>query len=259
MPKKKQTLQSLTPEQVALVSDNLGLVGVHLRRNVANLHHLRRDREWEDLFQEGCLGLIAAAATYDPAQGIPFASYALPRIHNAVSTALHERFTLIRTPLPRRGTKNRHSIERPDTRGDRVHSLYDLDRHARDRLESRHDPSARFNDRDPQDLDLDAVGERIVATYACAVNDALRELAGTRSSRGDRNKLMKLLADERWMIPEPSERRTLRQVARDTASSFARVVKADNDLASRIRAHLRENPDFREPRRRRRTHPDGPC
>ncbi len=65
----------------------MGLVAVHLRRYVANLGEPRRDREWEDLFQEGCIGLIRATVRFRPERGITFAAFALPRIHNAVSKA----------------------------------------------------------------------------------------------------------------------------------------------------------------------------
>lgn len=91
----------LTNEQRGLVRDNMGLVGVHLRRNVVNLSHPKHKREWDDLFQEGCLGLIRAATAFRQERGIPFASFALPRIHNAVSRALQTKFDTIYSPPPR--------------------------------------------------------------------------------------------------------------------------------------------------------------
>jgi len=42
--------------QQELVRRNVGLVAVHLKRHVGDLAVPRRDREYEDLFQEGCLG-----------------------------------------------------------------------------------------------------------------------------------------------------------------------------------------------------------
>src|SRR3990172_4876630 len=96
-----QLSKALTDEQRRLVRDNVGLVAVHLRRNVANLIHPKREREWEDLFQEGCLGLIRAATAFRAERGIPFAAFALPRIHNAVSRALVTKFSTIYVP-PRR-------------------------------------------------------------------------------------------------------------------------------------------------------------
>ncbi|MCH9002296.1 MAG: hypothetical protein IIC02_06955, partial [Planctomycetes bacterium] len=96
---KKGTKQTrLSDTQRKLVSENIGLVAVHLRRHVANLAEPRRDREWDDLFQEGCLGLAAAAERFRPERGIPFAAFALPRIHNAVSKALQRRFSIVYVP-----------------------------------------------------------------------------------------------------------------------------------------------------------------
>lgn len=46
-----------------------------------------RRGEADDLFQEGCLGLLDAAKTFDPARGVPFKAYARKRIRWAVSKA----------------------------------------------------------------------------------------------------------------------------------------------------------------------------
>lgn len=111
-------LPRLSDAQRRLVADNCGLVAVHLRRHVFNLREPRRDREWEDLFQEGCIGLLRAAVRFDENAGIPFAAFALPRIHQAVSLAIQERFSLVRDPG--RARRNRRSAaEREDIAGDR--------------------------------------------------------------------------------------------------------------------------------------------
>src|SRR3990172_3464145 len=118
-----QLSKALTDEQRRLVRDNVGLVAVHLRRNVANLIHPKREREWEDLFQEGCLGLIRAATAFRAERGIPFAAFALPRIHNAVSRAILTKFSTIYVP-PRRPSRSDDSsigVQRDEeTRGPKV-------------------------------------------------------------------------------------------------------------------------------------------
>ncbi len=78
-----------------MVTENIGLVMYHLRRHVPNLGTPQRDREWEDLVQEGCMGLIRAAALYRHERGIPFVAFALRRIQKEVSRALHSKFCLI--------------------------------------------------------------------------------------------------------------------------------------------------------------------
>lgn len=96
----------LTDEQQRLVRENIGLVSVHLRRYVGNLAFPRRDREWDDLFQEGCLGLIQAAVAFRQERGIPFAAFALARIHNAVSRALHCKFSTVHVPPQRNDARS---------------------------------------------------------------------------------------------------------------------------------------------------------
>ena len=97
-------LPVLTPEQQSLVSANIGLVGVHLRNRVPTPRQPTRQREYEDLFQEGCVALARAASSYDASQHGSFAAYALPRIRGAIHAALYEYFTTIRVPT--RACKN---------------------------------------------------------------------------------------------------------------------------------------------------------
>ena len=101
------TMKQLTPEQKRLVEENLGLVGTHVRRLVPARSSPRRDREWDDLFQEGCLGLAKAASSFDESKGVPFAAYALRRIQSAVSRALPRVFATVRVPDDARGVDGR--------------------------------------------------------------------------------------------------------------------------------------------------------
>ena len=57
-----------------LITDNLGLVHACANR------FRGRGVEYEDLFQAGCVGLIKAAAGFDPALGYRFSTYAVPAI-----------------------------------------------------------------------------------------------------------------------------------------------------------------------------------
>ena len=58
------TATGLTEEQRQLVTRHIGLVGVHLRTRVPTPYQPTRDREREDLFQEGCIALVKAARRY---------------------------------------------------------------------------------------------------------------------------------------------------------------------------------------------------
>ncbi len=58
----------------ALITENLGLV-----HSCAN-RFKGRGVDYEDLFQAGCVGLIKAAAGFDPDKGFRFSTYAVPAI-----------------------------------------------------------------------------------------------------------------------------------------------------------------------------------
>jgi len=247
---KKQIAQvPLTPEQCTLVRENLGLVAVHLRRYVPGLSKSRRHREWDDLFQEGCLGLIAAARRFRPERGIPFAAFALPRIHNAVTRALQRNFSIIRVP-PRCAHGSGSSATgrgRDALASPRVRSLTGAKqlKVVAHRSSSPHDPS------------VETIGERLRDKYERAVRTAGAELAAAASKRTDRAKLIGILAEERFLIPQEDQRRPLRRIADDTKSSCTRVVHCEKQLSASLRRILEADPEFRELRRRARTHPLG--
>jgi hypothetical protein len=252
-PKKPQ----LTEGQQKLVEDNLGLVRLHLRRRVPNLARPRRDREWDDLFQEGCLGLMQAAASHDANSGIPFASYALARIHGAIHQALRTRFSTIAAPARRRRrVEDRRDVEagfrnprdhRPEGHAPRVHSLAD-------QMEGNLADARRH---DPEGKERETIGERLRTKYERAVRVAGETLAKGVSTRGDRHELVRIITEERFMVPEPSDRRALRQIARDTKSSYARVAACDRHLAEAVRRLLRADPEFAELKRHGHEAPEG--
>ena len=242
--------EALTDEQRRLVRDNIGLVGVHLRRFVPNLAVPRRDREWEDLFQEGCLGLIRAAVGYRAERGIPFAAYALPRIHNAVSRALQSRFSTIYVPPQRANRGARHSGERRLEVASRHPGTCLLsDAVTARRSAHRHQPG--------EDARGETISERLREKYERAVAHA-RELVSARTStRGDRDVLIRVLVEERFLIPHQESRRALRQIARDTCSSYARVAQCDKQLSAAVRCTLETDPEFHELQRIARSDPVG--
>ena len=89
----------MTEAERDTVARNLGLVGMQIKRLLdrgvpdAHVPEYR-----EELFQEGCLGLMQAVRTYDPGSGMSFATYAMPRIHYAAWRALRRYRETIRLP-----------------------------------------------------------------------------------------------------------------------------------------------------------------
>lgn len=64
-----------TPDEFIL--SNMGLVG-----SLANRINRTTGVDYLELFQEGCIGLIKAARTFDPGKGFKFATYASRCIQN---------------------------------------------------------------------------------------------------------------------------------------------------------------------------------
>ncbi len=240
----------LTVEQRRLVRENIGLVSVHLRRHLRNLSVPRRDREWEDLFQEGCIGLIRAAVVFREEAGIPFAAFALPRIHNAVSRALHSKFSTVRVPPERKSAGRGDAAD--DAVSDQSHRsrVYSMSDEVERRLADtrRHHPEAPGSE---------TIGQRLRDKYERAVQSAADDISCRASRRGDRDKLVRVLTEERFLVPDEESRTALRQIARQTKSSYARVAQCDKQIGSEIRHRLEADPEFRELRLRARANPDG--
>lgn len=250
--KTKKSLEiSLTTTQKKRVQENMGLVAVHLRRFVSNLTVPRRDREWEDLFQEGCMGLIKATMTYREDSGIEFAAYALARIHNAVSRALDRKFTTIIFPPKRKkrvegdacGLSKSHDPSRPKE--------YSLVSEVSDSLHDSRHHNPDIN------AESETIGERLRCKYERAVFEAADTINRRTSTRGDRDELVRWITRERFLIPQQESRRALRQIARDTKSSYARVAQCDKLMAQIVKNFLEEDPEFHELQKCRRGDEDG--
>lgn len=68
-------MNRLPADRHALVVENRGLVGYSLSRM-----RLTRHRHYDDLWSEGAVGLLNAAALYDPSNGAKFSTYAVVSI-----------------------------------------------------------------------------------------------------------------------------------------------------------------------------------
>ncbi len=244
-------LPRLTEAQRRLVQDNLGLIGVHLHRYGLGIVEPTRERERDDLFQEGCLGLIQAAIQFDVSRKIPFAAYALPRIHNAVTRALHRRFSCVYVP-PRRKKPGGESavIEDAATRPASRAKVYALTEEQASYLTSRCQSSS-------PERSGETIGSRLRGKYDRAVREAAYALSKKATRRGDRQALVAALVDQRYRMPDESRRTPMRQIARQTHSSYARVADCDRQIKRRIRGKLEADPEFKALVRRKQAAPDG--
>lgn len=224
-------LPVLTPEQKSLVAANIGLVGLHMRNRVPTPRQPTRQREYEDLFQEGCVALARAAFTYHANQHGPFAAYALPRIRGAIHAALHEYFATIRVPTrvckrAQQDPGNNHHLT--------VSGVQELSSDV-----VRHLAAAR-----PTEDHGETIRHAIHRRYERAVKLALADLQ-TRSWR-QRNPLpiMRRLAAERLLISQEGERTPLRQIARECGVSSGRVSAYERQLADTVRAYFADDPQL---------------
>ncbi|GIK17179.1 MAG: hypothetical protein BroJett003_21430 [Planctomycetota bacterium] len=240
----------LSAERKRLVEDNLGLVGVHLKRFVPP--RSRQDCDREDLYQEGCLGLIEAGGRYDPGSAIPFASYALARIHRSVSAAMHEEPGLIRTPDPRRRRRrSRADASAQGIAGPRIRPIVQSLDDGADSVKIR---EALAGETDADESATAALGatirERIRDKHQRALRAAAEALSRSGGAPASRPQLLRRLVEERRLVARESHRTPLRQLARETECSFSLVNRCDQALESRACAMLAGDPEFRELRRR---------
>lgn len=237
MPKVDRNAEKLDESRKQRVRDNMGLVATHLSRNVRGLSGRGRPEAWDELFQEGCLGLIRAAKEFDERRGIPFAAFALPRIHRAVSKALHGKGAVI-DPLRKRGrfagAQDRHN---PFSRTESLSAL----RTERMSLKSRRPPDAGAH---PGDEAGDTVGARLRRKHDRAVQAAATAIGASAPALGDRRKIIRLITRDRLLVPDEASRSSLRAIADKTKSSFGRVVDCERRLVAAVRTELENDPEF---------------
>lgn len=233
--------EPLTGAQRALVARHLGLVRLHLRRRVVPR---MRMREADDLFQEGCLGLIRAARRYDARAHGAFAPYALARIRGSVHRALAERFTAIRVPVCEQ-TRRRTAVRGPNSSVEvplpRVVAL----RGGSDgplRSRRREGPDAMVADAAESDRD-GTIGQQLREKHALAL-DAAVEHAVKRCRRPDARVVLELIVRERLAIPCEHERTPLRAIGRRFGVSIGRVMAWQRAVKRLARGILAADDEF---------------
>lgn len=77
----RRSIASYREAKSALVASNLGLVHAVVKNN----KNYRSQRTYEELVQEGSLGLLRAAELFDPARGLRFSTYATIWIKGVLS------------------------------------------------------------------------------------------------------------------------------------------------------------------------------
>lgn len=238
---------ALNDAQQLLVRDNIGLVRVHMKHYVDRHGVPWTKREWEDLFQDGCLGLIRAAQDFNPLGKIPFAAFALPRIHSAV----------------RRAMLKRHGNGVAGAGGDASakRSLFGVsekpDWSPRKPRRSTHDESPLDALGDWKGANKDTVGVRLREKYERAVHRAVACVLAQGDADDTQAEIVRALATDRHLVPDAHARRPYRQIARRTNAPYTRVIQYDRQLREAIRRGLEGDPEFSELLRMTRAEPRG--
>ncbi|MCP9848723.1 sigma-70 family RNA polymerase sigma factor [Cyanobium sp. Morenito 9A2] len=78
--------------------NRLVVLNLPLVRKVAHQESQRTDLPFEDLVQQGCLGLIRAVEAFDPARQTALSSFAVPYIRGSIRHYLRDRHPALRCP-----------------------------------------------------------------------------------------------------------------------------------------------------------------
>ena len=246
----------LTPSQQQLVRENMGLVAVHLKRRLPNERNRPDGADrWDELFQDGCVGLIRAAETFDPCRGVPFAAHALENIQRAVDRSARRGTSSVRLPdRQERGSRT----SRPQRSGRRRNDPFDgpgqppkvipcppevLDGHPAPSAEP-HDPETSTAGR-PTGLDAGrTLGELIHEKIHAAAHVALDSIRRTSQGRKGRTELAARLVQERILVADEQARTSLREIAERSGSSYGRVATCEDQLRRGIRRLLDMEREF---------------
>jgi RNA polymerase sigma factor (sigma-70 family) len=238
-PVPTQTIQlhALSSRQRRLVERHLPLIGLTVRR------HFRVDRrrlsERHDLHQVGCLALADAIKSHDPDRHGDFPTFAMARIHVAVSRYKHED-ALVRVPYI---TQRRRRIAARNQEGDR---------HRPDRAPRTHLLTDRqlgfFSPQNQAAAHLDTHTDPSRSSLGDIVRDccdtALQEIVSIRSKSlhsSDDPGLMRRCADERWSIPDSEYQATYRQLAHEFNCPHSRIARREKQVMRDVRERLLRN------------------
>ncbi len=237
-------MNPLNAQQQELVVRHMGLVRMHVRRQLRRLSAKTAQREREDMHQEGMLALMEAARRYCPQRCGPFAAYALPYVHGAICRHL---MSQIDAMGGRRRGAARRQIADGDPDATHLHSTvpsprfyelgdsqYTLARQAH-RQYQLEQTAGRLHRPDRTSQPQPATLRR---RYERAVRWAGEQLKVTRSCRPDRAALVEAILQERLLVPDPQYRSAIRAMARRFACSPGRIIKCERRLIMLIHRRL---------------------
>ena len=240
------SLHGISLQQRRLVERHLPLVRLTLNRHSDLANPRQPGREASELVQEGCLALVEAVRSHDPLRHGSFASFAMARIHFAMSRFAHEHSSLIRVPFI---TQRRRRKRRADTAEDR-HSPEPLPRVVR-MNDPRRTPSQTFSRRLYSESmsrrrEGVTIGDLVRDCYDRAASCAVSQMKSAPQCTSSLRTLVDRCSHERWTIPEPYERTPVRQLAGALGCSLGRITHCEERFRKRVAALLEADITYAE-------------
>ncbi|GJQ25420.1 MAG: hypothetical protein HBSAPP02_04520 [Phycisphaerae bacterium] len=249
-PSSTVPLTGLSASQRSLVERHSPLVHLTLKRTFGTRPDFPPERA--DMVQEGYLALAEAIRSHDPARHGVFASYAMARIHFAMSRYRHESGPLIRVPFVTQRRRRDASRRAADNALDPAKGVVRLDSSTDDAL-PRVVP-LNFHDGAPHPIhrretiratphangEFLTIGDLIRQRIELALERAVAmESQRPRRSIADRA-LIRRCAAERLGVPNEASRTPLRRLAQELGCPLARVTRCEAALG-RAAARLLEH------------------
>lgn len=229
-------LDALSNSQRDLVESHLPLVQHTLNRH---RHLVRSGRDAAELFQEGCLALIESVRNHDPQRHGHFAAFAMARMHFALSKFVHENDSAVRVPFITQRRKRAAAVaanNRPPSAKSGaplpvVQRLADYETAAPQVSGPNASPIVRIGE---------LIRERLDENMKHVIHDLK---ASPRCAPGTRD-VVELCARERWRIPEPEARTSIRKLAKELDCSVGRITHCEERYRKRMNAALSKDATY---------------
>ncbi len=227
-------LDSLSAGQRRLVERHLPLVHLTLLRlKPMRLHHPGVG-SYSELFQEGSLALVDAVRTHDAVRHGAFAPFAMARMRFSISRYLHETHGIIRVPFITQRRFRRRRFHGEKDRHDPFPSPRVVSLSQRHRVVSRplmNEPAVGST----------TVGEQVRARYERAARRVIRKLARSSRATPAGRRVLKKCAQDRWSIPEPDEKTSIRTLARSLDCPSSHVIRCEERFRKNMGRILKED------------------
>lgn len=256
MDSERIPLRAMSARRRRIVERHLGLVHLVLRRHEQLCEPDRTGREPDELFQEGCLALIQAIHTHDPIRHGYFAAFAMARIHYAISRFVHEFHSAVRIPFSTQIKQRREWKRNPGPQSripfPKVFNIGKANRQAGPSLS----PDG-MGEGSPSEETPVTIGERIRERYDLALREVVHELKHPKRCNAGLREVVERCCEERWQVPEPEMRTSMKQLARILGCSKGRIVHCEERFRGKLARLLEADEEYQALDALARSHPMG--